>query len=147
MAIFSICDLTHWEAWGDLQFIWKRKYSLPTRGNVVGLCNSTSATGRVVFNGVKQEGEDVSWTLWFCFCGATHEWMSYVFEVLLLFRILVPSLLSRWDRMNVCVKLLAYDLWVAKEDTAGFLSVGVDILINYIWNNDQFPFPMWQRLI
>ena len=29
--------------------------------------------------------------------------------------------------MNVCVKLLAYDVWAAEEDKTGFLSVGVDI--------------------
>ena len=36
-------------------------------------------------------------------------------------------LLSSWDDMDVCVKLLADDLWAAEYDKAGFLSVGVDI--------------------
>ena len=53
MALFSIRDLTHWEAWGDLLFIWKHKYSLPAGGNYFVLCNSTGAIGSVAFNGVK----------------------------------------------------------------------------------------------
>ena len=32
LALFSIHDLTHWAAWGDLLFIWKHKYSLPAGG-------------------------------------------------------------------------------------------------------------------
>ena len=55
-----ILDLTHWLAWGDLMLIWKHKYSLPSRGNLVVLCNSTSTIVSVVFNGVKLGGVDVA---------------------------------------------------------------------------------------
>ena len=45
----------------------------------------------------------------------------------LLFWIAVLSLLSSWDEMKVCVKLLADDVWASEQDKTGFLSVGVDI--------------------
>ena len=63
MALFSICDLTHQAAWGDLLFIWKHKYSLPNGGNLVLVCNSTGVIDSVVCNGVKPGGVDVAWTL------------------------------------------------------------------------------------
>ena len=59
-ALFSIRDLTHWAAWGDLLFIWKHKDSLPAGGNCFVLCNSTGAICSVLFNGVKTRG---------CICG------------------------------------------------------------------------------
>ena len=37
------------------------------------------------------------------------------------------SLLSSWDKMDVCVKLLADDVRADKDDKIGFLSVGMDI--------------------
>ena len=37
------------------------------------------------------------------------------------------SLLSSWDEMDVCVELLADDVWSDEDDKTGFLSVGVDI--------------------
>ena len=37
------------------------------------------------------------------------------------------SLLSSWYEMDVCVKLLADDLWETEYDKKGLLSVGVDI--------------------
>ena len=126
MDLFSIRDLTHWAAWVDLLLIWKHKYSLPEGGNCFVLCNSTGATGSVVFNGVKWGGVEVAWTLYF-FCGVTHEWMSSVFEVLLFFLFVVMSLLSSWDEMDVRVELLADDVWSAEYDKTGFLIVGVDI--------------------
>ena len=49
------------------------------------------------------------------------------------------SLLSSWVEMDVCVGLLAGDEWAAEDDKIGSLSVEVDILINYIWKNDEFP--------
>ena len=63
MALLSISDLTHCSAWGYLLLIWKQKYSLPAGGNVLVLCNSTGAIGSVVFNGFKQGGVNVAWTL------------------------------------------------------------------------------------
>ena len=53
--------------------------------------------------------------------------MSSVFEVLFLFWLVKMSLLSNWDDMDVCVELLANDVWAAEDDKTGFLSVGVDI--------------------
>ena len=41
--------------------------------------------------------------------------------------ILVISLLSSWDEMDVRVELLAYNVWASKDDKIGFLNVGVDI--------------------
>ena len=63
MDLFSVRDLTHLSAWGDLLLIFKQKYSLPTGGNLVFVCNSTGAIVRLVFNGVKWGGVDVAWTL------------------------------------------------------------------------------------
>ena len=91
------------------------------------MCNSTGAISSVLFNGVKQVGADLAWKLYFCFCGVTHEWMSSVLEVLLFFLLVVMSLLSSWDDMDVSVKLLVDDVWAAEYDKTGFLSVGVDI--------------------
>ena len=42
-------------------------------------------------------------------------------------------LLSSWDEMDVGGKLLADDIWGAEDNKKGFLSVGVDILIEYIF--------------
>ena len=53
--------------------------------------------------------------------------MSSVFEVLFLFWYVIISLLSRWDDMDVGIKLLADDVWAAEDDKTGFLSVGVYI--------------------
>ena len=53
--------------------------------------------------------------------------MSWCY-VLFLFWLVVMSWLSSWDKMNVCVKLLAYDVWVAENDKTGFLSVVLDSL-------------------
>ena len=41
IASFSVCQLTHWAAWGDLLLIWKHNYYLPARGNCFVLLNST----------------------------------------------------------------------------------------------------------
>ena len=81
MALFIISDLTHYAAWGDLLLSRKNKHSLLTGGNLVVVCKSIGAIGTVVFNDVKRGGVDVAWTLCFCFCGVTHEWMSSVFII------------------------------------------------------------------
>ena len=39
---------------------WKHKYYLPTGGNSVAFVNSTGAIGKVVINGVKLGGLDMS---------------------------------------------------------------------------------------
>ena len=90
------------------------------------MCNSTGATGSVLLNGVKQVVVDLAWTLQLFFHGVTHEWMSFVFDVLFLFWFLVMYLLSSWYEMDVRVKLLADDVWASEYDKIGFLNVGVD---------------------
>ena len=55
-----------------------------------------------------------------------------MFEVLLFFLFVVMSLLSSWDEMDICVELLADDVWASEDDKIGFLSVGVDIFISCI---------------
>ena len=127
MALFNILYFTHWSAWADLLLTCKHKYSSPTGGNSVAFCNVTGAIGKVVFNGVKQGGLDVAWTLILCFWDVTHEWISSVFEVSVLFWIALLSSLSSWDKMILCVKLLVYDVLLAEENKTGLLSVVVDI--------------------
>ena len=56
--------------------------------------------------------------------------MSSVVEVLFLFWFEVMSLLSRFDKMDIRVELLADDVWAAEDDKPYFFSVGVDI---YDW--------------
>ena len=80
------------------------------------------------------------------FRGVTHECMSSVLEVLFLSWLVVMSLLSSLDEMYVRVGLLVDDEWAAEDDKTCFLSVGVDILIYYIWKRDQFPCP-WCKLV
>ena len=52
--------------------------------------------------------------------------MSSVFEGLFLFWLLVMSLLSSWEEIDVRVGLLADDVQEAEDDKTGFLSVGMD---------------------
>ena len=61
------------------------------------------------------------------FWGVTHDWISYVFDISVVFWIAVIYLLSSIDDMIVRVELVVYDVCSAKEDVLGFLSVGVDI--------------------
>ena len=76
------------------------------------------------------------------FCRVTYEWMSSVFELFLLFLIVVIFSLSSWDEMNVHVKLLADDVWAAEEDKTCFLSVGVDIFDWLYLKEWSISFPM-----
>ena len=52
------------------------------------------------------------------------------------------SLLSSWDKMDVCVKLLADDVWAAEDDKTGFLSVGVDIFDLLYLKERPISFPV-----
>ena len=52
--------------------------------------------------------------------------MSSAFEVFFLFWLVVISLLSIIDEIDVRVKLLADNVWESEDDKTGFLSVGVD---------------------
>ena len=63
----------------------------------------------------------------FGFRGVTHEWMSYILEMLFLFWLVVMSLISQWDNRYVCVKLLADDEWASEVDKTGFLIIGMGI--------------------
>ena len=55
MDLFSVRNLTHWTACGDLLLIWKHNYSLLAGGNFL-FGNSTGAKVSVVFNGAKRVG-------------------------------------------------------------------------------------------
>ena len=68
--------------------------------------------------------------------------MSFVFEVLFLFWFLVLSLLSGWDEMDVCVELIANDVWSAEDDNTGVLSVGVDIFDRLYFKERPIYLPM-----
>ena len=52
--------------------------------------------------------------------------MSSVFNMLFFFWLVVMCLLSCLDEIDVRVELLADDVWEARDDKLGFLSVGVD---------------------
>ena len=72
----------------------KAQLLFTSRGNFLFVCNSAGAIGSLVFNGVKIVVVDVALALWFFFRGVTHEWISSIFEVLILFLFVVMSLLS-----------------------------------------------------
>ena len=146
MALFIIRDLTHWSTWDDFLLIWKHKYYLPEGGNFFVVCNSTGVIGSVVFNGFKWVVVYVAWTLQLFFHGVTHEWMSYIFEVLLLFWLVVISLLSSWYEIYVCVELITDDVWEAEYYRTGFLSVGVNSFDRLFLKNDQFSCP-WYKMV
>ena len=63
MDLFSIRDLAHWEAWGDILLICKHKYYLPDGGTCFVFCDLTGAIDGVVFNVIKRVFVDVFWTL------------------------------------------------------------------------------------
>ena len=43
--------------------------------------------------------------------------------MLFLFLVVVLSLLSIWDEMDVCVKLIVDDVWAAEDDKTGLFTV------------------------
>ena len=53
--------------------------------------------------------------------------------MLFLFWFIVLSLLSSWDKMDVCVEFLADDVWVAEDNKTGLLTVGVGIFGSIIF--------------
>ena len=144
--IGGACYLTHFAVWDDFFVNQKTQICFPVRGNLVVLCNLTGTILIISFNGVKREVVDVSWALYFCFCGVTHEWMSSIFEVLLLFWFVVIYFLSRWDEMDVRVKLLADDVRESEYDKNSFLSVEVVIFNQLFFKNSQFPCT-WCKLL
>ena len=79
--------------------------------------------------------------------GVTHDWISSVFEVLLLFWLVIICLLSSLDDIDVRVKLLADDVREAEYNKTGFFSVGVDSFNHLFLRNDQLPSPWWKILI
>ena len=72
----------------------------------------------------------------------THDCMSSIFEVLFLFWLVVITLLSSWDEMDVRVELLAGDIWASEYDKIGFLSVGVDIFDELYLKKRPISLPM-----
>ena len=88
-------------------------------------CHSTGKIGKVVINGVKQGGVDVVWTLILWFRGVTHKCISYVFNIYDVFWIAVLASFSSWDYINVCDKLVVYDVWFAENDNKGSAGVGI----------------------
>ena len=103
MALFIIYDLTHCVAWEYITLIWKHKYYLPAGGNYFVLCDSEGAISSVVFNVAKRVVVDVEGTLYFGFLWC-YTWLDviYIWGVVLVL-ILVMSLLSSWDEMDVPV--------------------------------------------
>ena len=51
-------------------------------------------------------------------------------------------LLSSWDEMDVCVRLLADDVWAAEDVKTGFLIVGVDMFYRLYLKERQISLPM-----
>ena len=43
--------------------------------------------------------------------------------------------------MDAPAKLLADDAWAADDGKIGFLNVGVDFSFNYIYKDNQYPWP------
>ena len=52
------------------------------------------------------------------------------------------SLISSWDEMDVCVKLLADDVWAAEYDKTDFLIFGVDSFERLYLNEQPMFFHM-----
>ena len=52
--------------------------------------------------------------------------------------LVVISLLTSQDKIDVCVELLADYVWESGDDKKGFFSVGVDIFDQLFLKNDQF---------
>ena len=48
--------------------------------------------------------------------------------------------------MDVPVELLADYAWESEDDKTGFLNVGVDFLVGYIFKDYQYPWP-WCKLV
>ena len=92
-------------------------------------------------------GVDVASTLWFCFCGSTHECMSSVFNMLFLFWLVVMCLLSSLDKINVRAKLLADHVWEVEDGKTGFLSVGVGIFYWLFVKKRSMFCPWWKIVI
>ena len=104
------------------------------------LFNLTDVIVSVTFKNDKSVGVEVAWTMEFCFCVVTHDWMSSLFDMLFLLWLVVMCLLSSLDEIVVRVELLANDVWEADDYKPGFLSVWVDIFdISFI--NDQSSCP------
>ena len=64
--------------------------------------------------------------------------------MLFLFWFVVMSLLSSWGEMDVCVELLADDVWSAEDDKTGFLNVEVDSFDQLYLKERPISLPMVQ---
>ena len=59
----------------------------------------------------------------------------------------VLSICWIWWDIIVGVELVVYDVWFDEDDNTGFLSVGLDILIDNICKNYQHPCPWCQWVL
>ena len=120
----------NWNTWQPeiiFLLIWKTSIFHQCGGsNLVVVCNLINAICSVAFNVVKWVVADVVWTLWFCFHGVTHDWISSVFEVLFLFWLVIMFLLSSIGDIDVRFEWLADDVWESEDDKSAFFSFGVD---------------------
>ena len=147
MTFFNNLDLTRWAAWGYLLSTGTHKYYLPSGVNCVVFGNSTGKIGKVLINGVKRGGVDVAWTLILRFWGVTQEWISSAFEMFTLsWSEALPLCWRGWDVIGG-FEIVIHDVWFAQDDNTGFLSVGLDFLIDYICKSDQYPCPWCQWVL
>ena len=63
-----------------------------------------------------------------------------------LFWLVVISLLSSIDEIDVCVELLADGVWEAEEDKIGFFSVGMDFFDQLFLEKQPISLPMVQNI-
>ena len=99
-----------------------------------------------MINSVNRGGVDVAWTLIFCFQGVTHDLISSVSEMSVVFWIVVLFSFSSWYDMIVRVKWLVYAVWSDEEDSIGFLSVGVDIFDQLYLKERPISLPMMKMV-
>ena len=48
--------------------------------------------------------------------------------------------------MDVCAELLADDAWATEDNNKSFNNVGVNFLVDCMWQDDQYPWP-WFSLV
>ena len=81
------------------------------------------------------------------FCGVTQDWMSYVFDMLFLFWLIVLCLLSSLDKIDVRLELLADDVWEAEDDKTVSWVLEWIVFINHFCKNDQCTLLWWKIVL
>ena len=71
--------------------------------------------------------------------------MSSDFEKMFLFLLIVISLLSGLDKIDVRIELLADDVWESEDDKTSFFNVGVDNFDRSFFVKRPISFPMVQN--